>query len=497
MGTIHFLLPSGLAADAVRELERACMTGGPDNMPWPTEVQLDGDQLTVIRRDVDESGCLLAPWMAEGSGRVMGSTATLMERSQPYLLAVELARGKVNQLRSQAWDWLAGGLQMPAALEQEVHDIALLFGRAATQEDQRQSGNLAQQALTRSYRAADQMVRLYSDQVFQVRHQRQPRLETFLGCRLGHDVPRGEPARALAQACNAVSLPLTWADVEPVEADYRWELFDDVLAWAGDRGLSVAAGPLIDFSASRLPHWLWLWERDLQSVASFMCDYVETVIKRYRGQINSWQLTTASNSGAVLALGEEELLYLTVKLAEAARQVEASLELTVGVAQPWGEYLALEDRTRSPFIFADELIRSGLHLAGLDLEVIMGVSPRASYCRDLLETSRLLDLYALLGVPLRLTLGYPSAAGADAKADPDLKVDAGRWRDDFSPAVQAAWAEAFTALGLCKPYVRGVQWAHFADNEPHQFPHCGLLDAAGSAKPALQRLRRLREEHLR
>ena len=42
----------------------------------------------------------------------------------------------------------------------------------------------------------------------------------------------------------------------------------------------------------------------------------------------------------------------------------------------------------------------------------MGVTPRGSYCRDLLETSRILDLYALLGLPLRVTLGYPSSAAA-------------------------------------------------------------------------------------
>jgi hypothetical protein len=497
MGTIHFLLPSGLSAEAVRELDRACMTGGPDNMPWPTQIHVDGDQLTVGRREVDESGSLLAPWEVEASGFLMGSTATLMERSQPYVLRVELARGKVNQLRCQASDWLAGGLQMPDALDRLVHDTSLTFGRAVTQDDAHQAGEIAQRALTQAYDAADQLVRLYTDQVFQVRHQRQDRLETVLGCRVGPGMPEGEAARALVAACNAVSLPLTWSEVEPAEADYRWQPFDDLAEWARGQGLSVMAGPLIDFSAARLPDWLWLWERDLQSVASFMCDYVETAVKRYRGQIRTWQLTTASNSGSVLALGEEELLYLTVKLVEAARQVEPSLELIVGVAQPWGDYLALEDRTRSPFIFSDELIRSGLHLAGLDLELVMSVSPRGSYCRDLLETSRLLDLYALLGVPLRVTLGYPSAAGADSRADPDLRVDGGRWRGGLSPATQAEWAEAFAALALCKPYVRGVQWTHLSDAEPHQFPHCGLLDAANASKPVAQSLAGLREQHLR
>src|SRR5262249_26205582 len=153
--------------------------------------------------------------------------------------------------------------------------------------------------------------------------------------------------------------------------------------------------------------------------------------------------TAASNSASILALSEEELLWLTVRLAEAARQVDPSVELIVGIAQPWGDYMAVQERNHSPFVFADTLIRSGLHLGALDLAVVMGVTPRGSYCRDPLEVSRLLDLYALLGVPLQVTLGYPAAVEADALADPEVSVAAGHWRDGWTPAVQAEWAAAF------------------------------------------------------
>src|SRR5258707_10039546 len=101
--------------------------------------------------------------------------------------------------------------------------------------------------------------------------------------------------------------------------------------------------------------------------------------------------------------------------------------------------MTLADRTHSPFIFADTLIRSGLSVAALDLEIVMGVTPRGSYCRDLLELSRLLDFYALLGVPLAVTLGYPATNAVDPDADPEIRVDAGRWRDGFTPEVQAGW----------------------------------------------------------
>jgi hypothetical protein len=213
--------------------------------------------------------------------------------------------------------------------------------------------------------------------------------------------------------------------------------------------------------------------------------------------VNSWQLTSASNSAAVLSLGEDELLWLTVRLVEAARQVDSALEMTASLAQPWGEYMALEDRTHSPFIFADTLVRSGLYLSALEIEVVMGATPRGSYCRDPLELSRLLDLYALLGVPLRISLGYPAAHSNDPEADPEQRLAAGRWRQGFSPSIQADWADTFVRLALCKPYVQAVHWVHDFDGEPHLFPNCGLFDRKGEARPALGVLNNLRHQHLR
>src|SRR5262249_31401109 len=162
---------------------------------------------------------------------------------------------------------------------------------------------------------------------------------------------------------------------------------------------------------------------NLSSLATYMCNYVERTVRRYRGRVRRWQMTAGSNCARVLGLTEEQLLWLTARLAEVGRQTDAGLELVIGIAQPWGEYMAAEDRSYSPFVFADTLIRTGLNLAALDLEMVMGVTPRGSYCRDRLDASRLLDLYSLLGVPLRVTLGYPSGSGVDADADPEMRVD--------------------------------------------------------------------------
>ncbi len=506
MGIMSFLLPDGIGEEARRELERSSVAGGPDNMPTPTELTFASGQLRT-RRLVDESGYLVAPWPIDGVGLVMGTSATLMERTRPYALLIELARGKVNQMRCQAADWSMGGLQIDDPLRQSMQSATLAFGRAATNSSGSRPGaeetRQGQDALDLGYRASQDLVDAYVEQVFHIRHQRAPRLDTALGCRVAPDqgdVPAvlAGDAVPFARAFNSVSLPFAWSDVEQEEGNYNWAPYDRLLAWAQAEQVQVNAGPLVDFSSMLLPAWLWLWERDVPSMASFMCKFVEAAVRRYRSQIRRWQVSAGSNCAGVLGLGEEELLGLTYRLADTARQVDPSLELVIGIAQPWGEYMAQSDWNHSPFIFADTLIRSGINnLAALDVEVVMGVTPRGSYCRDVLEASRLLDLYALLGVPLRVTLGYPAAAGTDPLADPELRIDAGRWHDGFSAATQADWATAFGALAACKPFVQAVQWAHLSDAQSHQFPHAGLLDADGRPRPALDRLLRLREEHLR
>jgi hypothetical protein len=492
---MSFLLPANLDLNRARDLERSWVAGSPDNMPWPTQVGLEADRL-VLRRSVDESGSLAVPWDVSGTGRVMSTSGTLIERAVPYHAGIELARGKVNQLRSQAVEWQAGGLVIPPDLADEIRILSVAFGRAASQSASAQTPS-AQAVLKEAYRISRRLVELYVEQMFQARHQRQSSLDTTLGCRLGGTQLPSDQAELLLQTCNTASLAFAWNEVEPVEGSYRWDVYDQALEWAQAHWLPVTAGPLIDFSAGRLPAWLWLWERDLRSLAHLMCDYVQTAVKRYARHIRCWQLSNASNCATILGLDEEELLWLTARLVEAARQVDANLELVVGLGQPWGEYMAVEDRTHSPFIFADTLMRAGFNLAALDLEIVMGVWPRGSCCRDLLETSRLIDLYSLLGVPLRITLGYPSAADADPHGDRDLTVGAGYWEGGWCPEVQADWTAACAALAVCKPSVRSVQWVHWSDALPHQFPNCGVVDGCQVRKPALTRLQALREQHLR
>ncbi len=493
-----FQLPAELTSDAARALERACMGGGPENVPWPSKVERSGSQL-VVSHSIDDSGSgyLLAPWPIPGHGLLLGTSNTVMERPAPYNLLLELARGKVHQVRSQLHNWRNLGIPFSGELEQAIGQLALHFGRAALADPGDEMSARAEQILVEAYHLADQLVQTATTQLFRIRQEIVPHIDTTLSCRLANAIPPPALAEPLRTACNAITLPLGWHQIELEETVYRWQEADALVDWALAQGWRVTAGPLIDFTSATLPAWLWVWENDLSSMALFMCRFVESVVRRYGRRIRTWQLTSGSNCASVLGLSEDALLGLTGRLVETARQIDPGLELSIGISQPWGDYMAVHPHNHSPYLFADTLIRYGIHLAAVDVEIVMGVDPHGSWCRDALEVSRLLDLYAMLGVPLRVTLGYPSRSGPDADGNPEWTLTAGSWGNGFNPETQARWAALVTALALSKPRVQAVQWTHFSDAERHQFPHCGLVDSQGAVKPALAELAQLRQKYLR
>src|SRR5690606_32185618 len=110
----------------------------------------------------------------------------------------------------------------------------------------------------------------------------------------------------------------------------------------------------------------------------------------------------------------------------------------------------------SPLQFADALTRAGLGLGGINLELAVGYQPRGTSSRDVLEYSRLIDLWSTLGLPLHVTLAFPSSAAADPIARLELDVVPGAWKSDWSEAAQAEWIDLYLPLLLAKPAITAV-----------------------------------------
>jgi hypothetical protein len=497
MVSYNFLLPEPLGEPDLQALSRSYLISGTEYVPWPTEVTLGRGELAV-HSPVSESSCLSAPWSVDGQGHFLLTTGSLMQRAEPYHLVLELARGKVNHLRTQAADWEMGGLVLPEELRKGLRSVSANFAHAAcNQDDAGTIRTYAQKAIDQAVALGDQLVDAYMAQVLQFRLAREKPLPTLLACRINGPTPDTARTGLLRDAVNAVQLPFHWPTIEPTEGEYVWTSTDSLISWAETQGWGVVGGPVIDFADHALPEWLGRYRGDLRRIINYMDDYLEMVLQRYGDRIKTWELAAGSNLPNVLGLSKDELLHLTNRLFDTAAQLKPDSSFVLGLAQPWGEYLGREERAYFPLLFTDALLRNRASVAAIDVEILMGVQPRGSLLRDALELTRILDLYSLLGLPLRVTVGCPSSAAADPQTRGDYTVQPRGGPAEWSPDVQARWADQCIALAVCKPFVEAVTWIHFADDQPHWFPHGGLIGSDGQPKPVVARLQELRRAYLR
>jgi hypothetical protein len=123
---MSFLLPNPLPGAAAAVLGEACVAsvGYHDQTPGPATVHIADGRLTLTRT-TNESGYLTVPWPVEPFGTVVVSTTTLREREEPYRLLVELARGKLNQVRTQTAEWQSIGLRTAPEFDRAVAEGSL------------------------------------------------------------------------------------------------------------------------------------------------------------------------------------------------------------------------------------------------------------------------------------------------------------------------------------------------------------------------------------
>ena len=495
MGVLKFQVTSPDLASRLPDLRKAYVTGL-DRTPSRLSTEFRQGQM-ICHRESGESGRLFVPWPVPGYGTPIVGTATLAERREPYNLAVELARGKLNDVRNLLADWQQMGLRAPSDLERVLGEAQSSFVRAALASDRPvESHAAAQECLTATWTAGDLLVEAYTAQVLQTRLSAGSKLPTYLGSVLEGDPKNAPWSGSWTSAFNSARVSIPWKAIAPSEGQYRWDEFDAHLAWCRKSQIPVQAGPLVDFRPGALPDWIWLWEGDFETILGLVVDLVRGAVHRYRGRIPIWHLVHRPASVDVLGLSEEEQIRITARAIQVARQADPSAQFTIGMERPWAEWMGSSAFQLGPLHLADYLVRADLGLAGLALEIAPGYSPPGSHLRDLFDFSRLLDLYALLNLPLHVWMAFPSSAAPDPLADPSVRVESAQWPDPLDESVQLAWASKWLALAVAKPFVRSVSWTQTSDAVPHLFPHAGLFRADQTPRPLFGWLQDFRRELL-
>ncbi len=433
MGVMKFRLPSNDPAQALPEFRKAYVTGL-DRTPSRVAIEVRNGVMSCIR-ETTESGRLFVPWPVAGHGTPMVGTATLAERSTIYNLAVELARGKLNDVRNQLADWLQMGLRSTPELQSALEEAQRAFIRAATSSNQPDVCLAAARDAARlAANAGDLLMKAYTNQVFQSRLATTSRLPTHLSCVIPGDPQSVPPALEWSKTFNACQAGVSWRQVAPNEGQYRWDILDAQLTWARRNRLAIEAGPLIEFRKGALPDWLWLWEGDFETISGLVADYVRQAVTRFKGKVPLWHVVHRAAGGEILGLTEEEQVRIAARAVQVARQADPAAQVTIGVDRPWGEWMGGSHFQLGPLHLCDYLLRAELGISGIALEIAPGFSAPGSHMRDLFEFSKLLDLYSLLNVPLHLWMVMPAASGPDPLAEPGVRVEASQWPNPPDPA---------------------------------------------------------------
>ncbi len=491
MGMMRFRIhpPERLTDEMVRQ---SYLTGL-DRAAWQVHASGEAGILT-LRRTASDSANVHLPWPIAGHGVVTVSSGCLIERPEPYLIPLELARGTLAQLRNQLSDWQVMGLNVPQPIRDRVREAARVFARAATtQDDLTACAQCAETSLRNAYEAAVMLSTTYTEQCIAVRRRGGGRLSAWLGGDLGMARLDNSAAATFLQTFNAANAQVCWYDVEADEGSYRWDTSDCQIEWCQLHQLRTVAGPLLKLAPHAIPDWLTLWEDDFESLLAFAEEFVRAVVTRYRGKIDLWQCAGRVNTGDVLGLSEQEKLRLTARSVELVRKLDPDTPAAISLDQPWAEYMSRRRVDFPPLQFADALIRTGLSISGLILEMNLACSPGGTLPRSPLELSRQIDAWGGLGLPLYLYVSVPSDTAEDPRARPTANLPPGNW----TPRAQQVWISRYVPLMLAKPCVAGVFWNQLRDAEMHEFPHAGLFDPHDRPKPALKTLAAVRRAHLR
>ena len=121
MALFSFDLPAEWPVDSRPILERAWIAGY-ENVPVPVRRRFDDRTLALLREE-NESGSLSLPWPVRDETRIV-STSTLRVRPEPYLLAVELARGCVNRARNLLFALQSAEIPLPPFLHADLKDMS-------------------------------------------------------------------------------------------------------------------------------------------------------------------------------------------------------------------------------------------------------------------------------------------------------------------------------------------------------------------------------------
>jgi len=452
---------------------------GPDRVPLRADLKFAGGEIVFDSRPRG-AAALSILWPVEGVGRVMLETPRLPERKRPYILSVELARGRLMRISHKREDWGLYDFPEGATVYEEIDAARRLLVEALTAPDDAAAARHGDGALAAAVKAGEAVSSFHAD-VFLQRRQFGKRT---LGCRIDPSQNTDVYVQRLIEAFDFAVVPLCWSAMEPKEGSHKPSNIDPWLKRLHQLKLPAWGASLISLDEAHLPDWVHRWARDYEHFRDCVTKHVQYVLQTYGPFVQAWEAISGIHAQNIFRFSFEQIMELTRLSTLLVKQMCPRSTAIIGINLPWGEYYAADPRTIPPMLYAEMAVQSGVNFDAFGLDIRFGTGETGHYVRDLMQVSTLLDLFGTLGKPLHITAaGVPSGGGNTAD---------GNWRGAWSKEVQAEWVRQFYRIALSKQFVESVSYLRLADGMGLE----GLLDVDCAPKPAYQEILSFRKDIL-
>jgi GH35 family endo-1,4-beta-xylanase len=469
---------------------------GSDDVPLRAEIAFSDGVITCKKRAAGPAGLAIL-WHVKNVGQILVETIRVQERDKPYILQVELARGRILRLNNKLEDWGMLDFEEAAPWLRQADEARDRLIQALQADEPAKAADLAEDALSLAVQASEGLTQLHAELFIARRRPGQGFPRRALGCALHLDIPAQPGKQRLAKAFDFAALPICWRDVEPTEQNFNWKLVD---SWVEaltkpPTPLPIHGYPLLCFRETNVPDWLYIWEHDFDTIRDLAFEHIRRILNRYGQHISSWSVVSGLHAANGFSFNFEQIMELTRLACTLTKQMAPRSIAVIELVAPWGEYYARNQRTIPPMLYADMVVQSGVTFDAFGLKFRFGPGIDGHFVRDLFQISVMLDQFSKLGKPLHVTaVQVPSSTAPVASEDnaqQPIAIDGGSWHGEWSQEIQAEWLQRFVEIALSKSFVESITWADLADHAGQSIPHGGLLQADLSPKPAYERVQSL------
>ncbi|MGB0715972.1 MAG: endo-1,4-beta-xylanase [Phycisphaerae bacterium] len=448
---------------------------GSDDVPLRAELGYRNGTITCKKRSAGPAGLAIL-WPVEGVGEVMVETVRLTERDRPYVLELELARGRLMHIAKKLEEWGLIDYEGTAELMEAVTDARMTLVEALKADTTEEAAALGSKALSKAVVASEALSQFHAQVFLDRRRQANSFRRLVTGCRIDLDDAVELAPKYLTESTDFVTVPICWREIEPNEQSFNWRPLDAWVEALHKLRIPMKGSALLSFQESNVPDWLYFWEHDFDAIRDLAFEHIRRVINRYGQYIQMWDVISGIHATNCFTFNFEQLIELTRMAAALTKQVAPKSMAILELIAPWGEYYARNQRTIPPQLYAEMAVQSGVNFDAFGLQFLMGAPTDGCHVRDMFKISSLIDDFAKTGKTLHITgIQAPSHTA-------DGEKHGGYWRSPWSESVQAEWAGRFLEVAMSKTFVDSVCWYGLSDHATHAIPYGGLLNSGHAPK---------------